>query len=195
LSFSVFWGGSFRPPHLAHQRIAEALLADPLVERLCLVPTGSNPLKLKEEWLSPLAEEQILRAWLESLGPSSKLEVVWSEFSKLEPSYTWETLMSLDRGQKWALAIGSDLVAQLPNWKNVSELLERLDSVWVFPRAPMASIKPWEALPLHLASKLSWRVMNVELPELSSTEIRLNWKQKEALLPRSVVEILSRLAP
>jgi len=96
--------------------------------------------------------------------------------------------------EKWALALGSDLVLQLPRWRDIERLFDQIESVWVFNRVGAELDKPWEALPESLANRVSWRLMPQILPAVSSTLVRDNWKAQEALLPESVREVLGRLA-
>ncbi len=172
---NVFFGGSFDPPHLGHHEILKALLRDPWVEKVYLVPTSQNPLK---ERMLTSQRDQWIRVWLHELESQLgfvdflKLHLDESESQSGQVAYTVDTLKKFQEREPqvpWVLAVGSDSVDSFPKWKNIEELLGLLHSVWIFPRGL------WHSkvnVPQALQKLTSYRIMTTEVPEVSSTEVR-----------------------
>jgi nicotinate-nucleotide adenylyltransferase len=149
------FGGSFNPPHMAHVLACQfALCAWPL-ERILVVPSFVHPF---DKDLAPYEHRvEMARLAFARLAP-------WVEVSRIEQemggvSYTVETVEELRQrfpGAKLHLIIGSDLVSELPQWRD-SARLQKLAPPLVVPRPGTAE----EAAAGGFA-----------LPAISSTEIR-----------------------
>jgi nicotinate-nucleotide adenylyltransferase len=183
--FNVYYGGSFDPPHLGHYEILSSLLKDPWTHRVHLVPTGQNPLKNNQNLDLIWASKENRWHWFESLIQDlknnlepqffDKLSVQKIEFEKTQASYTIDTLSELKtnsehRSHPWALAIGSDLLASLTHWKNIHNLLQNLDAVWIFLR----NDENFNTHLIHpsLKAHTTFRLMNEKITSISSSEIR-----------------------
>ena len=176
----VYFGGSFHPPHVGHDQMVEALLADEWADRVHVVPTGRNPLKAASGATDQ--RRQWVRDWIDSLrarNPSlaSKLLLDETELNLVDvPSYTIDSLIRLKnrfgRDERWAIAMGADLLSQLPEWKAPRELLSQVEAVYVFARGQEKTSDVLALVPEALRSACSWRVMNRRIEDVSSTALR-----------------------
>ncbi len=199
MSRQAYFGGSFDPPHLAHDGMLRALLADPWVDGVHLVPTGINPLK-QAAGETPAQRRAWMEAWMDSLRTRqvpgfAKLNVHFEELESTQPSFTVDTLERLKErhGGDWILALGSDLLPQLKSWREWARLLAGLHSVWVFRRGPESLIAA--SLPdEELKAAVEWRFMMVELPNVSSTQIRTALAEPNASRNVSQLPLLPEIA-
>ncbi len=189
-TYNAFFGGSFNPPHLAHHEILKNLVADPLVAKVFLVPTSQNPLKIG---LSSKTFDQEERAkwislWLgtpelETLREKIFLETIEMQRPAGEASYTIDTLKTLKKKHSnsapWVLIIGSDNVKTLPLWKDFKTLLRQFHSVWIYPR----SGENFNTTDISdvVGELTTFRIMNLKLSEVSSTQIRVALEGPNAL--------------
>ncbi len=132
-------GGSFNPPHLGHVGMAQYVLGRHLADEVWVVPCADHPYAKP---LAPFAD----RMEMCSLAFQGIAQVIVSDLeSKLsQPSYTVQTLRHLStavrpkpvegataRGSadlsragslQFFLIVGSDIAADVPNWKDGTEI-------------------------------------------------------------------------
>jgi len=149
----AIFGGSFNPPHLAHQMAALYVLETAAIDELWIVPAFQHPFgKALAPFAHRLAMCELAAA---PLGPRVKVSAVERDLG-LE-SRTARTVRRLQQdfpGHTFSLVIGADLVPELPSWHDSAEL-QRAVSLVVVGRAG------FEAAGGRLA-----------LPRVSSTEVR-----------------------
>ncbi|MBS1937643.1 MAG: nicotinate (nicotinamide) nucleotide adenylyltransferase [Bacteroidetes bacterium] len=178
--------GSFDPPHLGHVQLATYVKAHAALDQVWLVVTPQNPFK-QDRKLSPeqhrLAMARLAVQGLEGISASGL------ELDMPKPNYTADTLAFMR--ERWpqhefSLIIGSDNLAVLHRWKDVSAMLTGT-RVFVYPRPGMEE---------HLAqAELLYHPSVTLLPDapqtpLSSTGIRVrlrNWKPMDGLLDPKVL--------
>lgn len=200
----VYFGGSFYPPHKAHDEMLLALLKKSEVKSVHLVPTYQNPLKASSQIRVQGKEVsknaliyQIMEAWMTSLKTRNipgveKIQVEWIEVEQARATYTYDTLSKLSErypGDPWILCVGDDCLESLTKWKEVNLLLARLKEFWVFPRGRVSSSLMAQIDP-SLRALCCWRFMTEEVLDVSSTEIRSLMETADASR-----ELLSKLLP
>ena len=171
----VYFGGTFDPPHRGHHEMLRALLDDPWIDQIHLVPTGRNPLKATEFLGDRERRKAWLKLWLQEFPGEKRIVVETLEIDREDsgPQYTIETLRELqarDSRQAWVLCVGGDIPKDFHRWKDVERLFANLHSVWVFPRGTQAD--PLADMDPKLRSLTEFRIMGVSVPEISSTQIR-----------------------
>ncbi|MCF6339337.1 MAG: nicotinate (nicotinamide) nucleotide adenylyltransferase [Sulfurimonas sp.] len=117
----AFFGGSFDPPHIGHEAIVRALIELKDIDKVIIMPTYLNPLKLK--FYAP----SILRLqWLKDIFNDYKNVVISDyEVNQEKPIPTINTVEHLLKSyKKIYLVIGADNLASLHNWHNYSKLKE-----------------------------------------------------------------------
>ncbi len=172
------FGGSFNPPHVAHQMVALYVVETQPVDHLLVVPCFRHPF---DKALLPFEERfEMCRLAMAPLGPRVSVSTVEKEIGG-EASRTYDTLVALGGrfpGASFRLVIGADILPELDKWYRWPEV-ERMAPPLVVGRAG-------HALP---------EGARVELPAISSTEIRERLSRGESvegLVPRSVSEYISR---
>lgn len=115
--------GSFNPIHLGHLAIAQHMLNESGLEQMLFVVSPQNPLKENSD-LMP-AEKRLQMVHL-SVAGNPAFAVSDIEFHLEKPSYTYNTLRALKEKfplDEFTLVMGSDTLEQLPQWKNIEEIL------------------------------------------------------------------------
>jgi nicotinate-nucleotide adenylyltransferase len=170
-------GGSFNPPHLGHLLIATAVYAVEEIDHLWVIPTASHAFGKD---LAPFADRVRMchLAFRHLAGGAAVLDI---EERLPKPSYTVNLLRALHAlrpGIKPMWIAGSDVLADLPRWKEPEEV-QRLARFVVVPR------KGFEG-----GARLG-----IDLPLLSSTDVRTllrDGKSIEGLVDREVLAYIER---
>lgn len=176
--------GSFNPVHIGHLIIANYMATQTDLERVWLVVSPHNPLKLKKTLANDYDRLHLVRL---GIGDNLLLEASNVEFSLPKPSYTIDTLAFLHEKypqHDFALIMGSDNLASLHLWKNYERLLEQND-IYVYNR-PSDEPGPFATHPRV-------RICEAPMLNISSTYIRECLRQGRSvryLVPETVFEYL-----
>ena len=159
------FGGSFDPIHTGHAIIANHIITSGVVDRLWLMVSPVNPLKVDKR--RQVADTDRLRMVEMVSRPMEGVETSAFEFTMPRPSYTIDTLNALQAkfpDDEFYLVIGGDNWGVFHQWRNSDEILARYH-VLVYPRLGHEVVIP---------SELRDRVQLVDAPiiELSSTQVR-----------------------
>jgi nicotinate-nucleotide adenylyltransferase len=193
----VGWlGGSFDPVHAGHLAAACAV-ADALdLARVLLIPAGRPPHK-PERVLAPgedrLALLTIACAHDERLSPHP------AELQRSGPSYSVDTaealLAELPRGTRLYLIVGSDMLADLPRWRRVGELLHLVTVCPVAREGTALDASPLERfVGAEEVAAIVARAVSVPVHPASSSELRsaLERGLPAPWLPPGVAEEIAR---
>ena len=117
----ALYGGSFDPPHLAHEAIVKALKKLDFIDKVVIMPTFLNPFK---ETFTASAELRL--HWLRDIFASyNDVEVSAYEVDLKKKVPTIETVKSLLKDySKIYLVIGADNLESLQDWYKYNELKE-----------------------------------------------------------------------
>ena len=118
----AIYGGSFNPPHVAHQLAMTCVLgtARPRVDELWMVPTFKHPF---DKQLAPFADR--VRMCELAAAPFARVRVSRIEEELGGESYTLRTVQALKQRRpddELALVIGADLLAERERWHGWAEL-------------------------------------------------------------------------
>jgi nicotinate-nucleotide adenylyltransferase len=117
-------GGTFDPPHVAHLALAESARACLELDQVWFIPAGRPPHK-RDHPVSPARVRlSLLRRALTGLP---EFRVLPLEIGRRGPSYTVDTLEELCRRHpsvEWWLLVGSDMLRDLPNWRDPERVTE-----------------------------------------------------------------------
>lgn len=117
----ALFGGSFNPPHVGHVKAAHALLSDPKVANVIMLPSYGNPLK---KAVTAYAD----RFEMAKLAFTDLKVSRFEEEEKIE--FTWQLLEKMaTRHTKIAFVIGTDQFADLERWGRFPEVLGLSD--WI----------------------------------------------------------------
>ncbi len=174
----AIFGGSFNPPHVAHQMAALYVLETAPVDELWLVPAVRHAFG---KALAPFADRLAMceRA-AAALGPRVRVDPIERDLG--EESRTLRTIRRLQQdhpGHAFSLVIGADLLREVPSWMGGAELQRTVPFI-VVGRAGFG------ASPDATAA--------VELPAVSSRQVRAALaagQDVSALVPRAVLDYIS----
>lgn len=156
-------GGTFNPPHVGHALLAHAMLATEGIEQLWVIPVFEHPFgKSSADFEDRMT---MCRRAFAHLGDAVKIVPLERDLPK--PSYTVQTLSTLHAvrpGIEPTLVIGSDIVPELPMWRD-PERLPKLSRIVVVPRQGAPMIEPPEDLDIKI-------YRGFRLPKVSSTAIK-----------------------
>ena len=163
--------GSFNPIHLAHQKLADYLVNNQLVDEVWFVISPCNPLKDQSELLDEYIRLDML---IFAIREEPRFKACDVEFTMPIPSYSIDTLHVLSSHFPdclFTLVIGSDNALVFDQWKDSEQLLEQYP-VLVYPRkgADFAEVA---------AKYPQMELLHTDFYNISSTEIRNSIAQKK----------------
>jgi nicotinate-nucleotide adenylyltransferase len=165
----AFFGGSFNPPHVAHQLVSLYVLETAAVDELWLVPCCKHPF---DKALAPYQHRlRMCELAAAALGPRVRVSDIEGRLGG--ESRTLMTLKALrveHPENEFLLIVGADIEPELPLWYGAEELLRTVQRI-VVGRGGFTGGSA------------------IAMPGLSSTEVRtrlLGGKSVAGLLPLSV---------
>jgi nicotinate-nucleotide adenylyltransferase len=171
----ALFGGSFNPPHVAHQMAALWVLETGQADELWLVPCFRHPFAKD---LAPFADRfEMCRLAAAPLGPRATVSRVEAELGG--ESLTLRTLREVAArrpGDELALVVGADILGEWDRWYGHEEI-ERAARRLVVGRQGFAGGAP------------------IELPAIRSTDIRARLGRGDdvaALVPAAVLAYVRR---
>jgi nicotinate-nucleotide adenylyltransferase len=175
----AIFGGSFNPPHVAHQLVALYVLETAPVDELWLVPAFRHAMG------KPLApfEDRLRMTELAAaaLGPRVRVSdverVIGGESRTIR---TLSHLRQANPGHTFSVVIGADLLPELPSWQGGDELRRTVPFI-VVGRGGVETDGP--------------AASGLEMPPVSSSDVRRRLAAGEpvdALVPRTVVAYISQ---
>jgi nicotinate-nucleotide adenylyltransferase len=172
----ALYGGSFNPPHVAHQMAALLVLETQEVDQLWVVPTFRHPFsKDLQPFEHRLAMCELAFA---PIGPRARVSRIEEELNR-PASRTLDTIEALRErhpGFGFRLVVGADILGETDKWHRWSDI-ERLAPPIVVGRSGYSS--PHE----------------LELPAVSSTEVRQRLSRGQnaiPLVPRAVMNYIAK---
>lgn len=175
LTIALF-GGSFDPPHTAHETVVKEALKISDIDKVVIMPTFLNPFKS-----SFYAPSSLRLKWLKSIFASTKNVEVNSfevDLQRKVPSIESVKYL-LKKYKKIYLIIGADNLASLPAWEKYDEL----KSLVTFIVASRDNIKiPKSFITLRVeedisSTKLRTNIDSSKLSNICSQEIMKFYKE------------------
>src|SRR6266850_2455614 len=131
------FGGSFDPVHMGHLLVAQAAKEEVGLERLFFVPAAQSPFKPESKPTPPNERLRLLRL---ALAGKTWCEIDEQEVKRGGVSYTIDTIRDYRKrfpGAELFYLIGGDHVAQLPKWREATDLADAVQFL-VIPRPGQA---------------------------------------------------------
>jgi nicotinate-nucleotide adenylyltransferase len=176
----ALYGGSFNPPHLAHQMAALYVLETAPVDEIWIIPAFRHA---HGKVLAPFEDRLAMcELAVRALGPRARVSDVERELG--DESRTLRTVRRLQErftGHAFSLVIGADLLAEVSSWYGGAELAQTVPFI-VVARAGVGPVGAAAGPGRGLA-----------LPEVSSTQVRAALaasKSVEGLVPRAVLDYI-----
>lgn len=160
----ALFGGSFNPPHIAHQMLCLAVLETAAVDELWVVPTYRHP--FAKDLVAFEHRFRMCELAVEIFAGRVRVSSIEEDLGQ-PASRTLDTLLALRERHPavgFRLVIGADILAETDKWYRWDEV-ERLAPCIVVGRQGYPSRA------------------DIELPDISSTEIRERLARGENVLP------------
>lgn len=179
----AIFGGSFNPPHIAHQMVSLYVLETQNVEQVVVVPCFRHPFDKK---LAPFAERlEMCRRAMAPFGEKALVSSVERELGG-DSSRTLLTVQALVKtmpGTAFRLIVGSDLLPEREKWWRWEELAALAP--------PLVVGRAGHPVPSDFAPVDGPPVL---LPSISSTLVRSRIASGQAIdayVPRSVARYIA----
>lgn len=156
-------GGTFNPPHLGHLIIADQVACQLNLDKVYLMPDAQPPHFKRKNSTSVLSTDDRVEMLKLAIADNPKLDIELTEVERGGVSYTYDTMLQLKQQHPdtdYYFIIGGDMVADLPNWHEITKLQKMLTFVGV------------RRLGYPVASKFPILWVDVPLIDISSTAIR-----------------------
>ena len=132
------YGGTFDPPHVAHQFLAETLKSEFLLDQVWWIPSGDPPHKTGQH-VTPYAHRRAMVSLAVEDNPAFFVKDY--ERDRVGPTYTVHTLEDVIRWfpqHSFYLLLGGDSLDQLHTWKD-GERIPSMVPLLVFHRGQRES--------------------------------------------------------
>ncbi len=165
----AFFGGSFNPPHVAHQLVSLYVLETAPVDELWLVPCWKHPF---DKALAPFVDRlRMCELAAAALGPRARASDIEGRLGgESRTLVTIKALRSERPDCEFHLVVGADIEPELPAWFGAEELVRTVPRIVVGRGGFVGG-------------------SDVAMPRLSSTEVRhrlVTGRTVDGLLPKSV---------
>lgn len=124
-------GGTFNPPHIGHLIIADQVCQQLGLDKIYFMPSSNPP--HQDEKKAIAASHRVKMVEL-AIQENSLFDIEKSEVERGGKSYTYDTLLQLVKEHPdtdYYFIIGGDMVAYLPKWYRIEELLHLVQFVGV----------------------------------------------------------------
>lgn len=193
MGVTLFFGGTFNPPHIAHRKMLEAIAGLPEIDRVLVAPTNIPPHK-EVPGMFATKEQRLFMCELLCDGVK-KAEVSDIEFKRNGKSYSFYTLSELkERYGDVAMLIGGDMVTSFTTWHRYEEIL-KIAAFYVVRRKGTDNTDFDQNVELLMAKGGNIKVLELEFPEVSSTEIRDAFSNNQStgnLVPENIAKFISQ---
>lgn len=126
----AIFGGSFNPPHVAHQLVALYVLETADVDALWFVPCHKHPF---DKALASFHHRMRMCEWAAAaLGPRARVSDIEGRLGgESRTLMTLKALRAENPADEFLLVIGADIEPELPLWYGAEELLRTVQRIVV----------------------------------------------------------------
>ncbi|AYM03434.1 nicotinate-nucleotide adenylyltransferase [Levilactobacillus yiduensis] len=124
-------GGTFNPPHLGHLVIADQVATQLGLDKVLFMPDAEPPHVDRKLTISAKDRVAMVKAAIKD-NPRFDLEL--TEVARGGRSYSYDTMLQLTQAHpenQYYFIIGGDMVAYLPKWYRIDELVKLVQFVGV----------------------------------------------------------------
>ena len=133
----ILYFGSFNPVHKGHKALAENAVDHALGDEVAMVVSPQNPFKHSWTQAPEMDRFNMTEIACRNSRHPERIRPSVIEFLLDKPSYTINTLRHLSEnfgdGMDFAILMGSDLINQLPRWREADSIIDGYD-IYVYPR-------------------------------------------------------------
>lgn len=192
-NIAVF-GGTFNPVHLGHTEMANAVSELDFIDELLIIPDNIPPHK-NPDFLA--SDNHRIKMCEIAFSNIKKAKVDLREILRGGKSYTFDTLTELKKefvNSNIFLVCGGDMVLTLHTWYKFGELISLCKFV-VFSRKGIENNDFFDAVERLKGLGAEIIVINKEITDVSSTQLRKNIKDKDLcsnLLSKEIIEYIEQ---
>ena len=187
------FGGSFNPPHLAHQMVCLYVLETGAVDVVWMIPTYRHPFaKHLIDFEHRYEMCQLAAAMFGGRAVVSRIEAELGQ-PVSRTLDTIEALIARHPELDFRLVIGGDILAETDKWYRWDEIA-RLAPPVVVGRSGYGDESAAQLVDRSGEQERSGISADIELPRISSTEIRARIERGESavpLVPRAVMDYIA----
>jgi nicotinate-nucleotide adenylyltransferase len=182
----AFFGGSFNPPHVAHQMVCLLVLETCPVDAVWMVPTYRHA--FAKDLVDFEDRCRMCELAARALGDRVEVSRIEAEIDQ-QRSRTLDTLQALCERHpdvRFRLIIGADILSETAKWY-------RWDEVVALAPPIVVGRSGYRAVPEH-GSGAGFQQLDLDLPRVSSTEVRERLSRGQdvlPLLPRVVLDYIA----
>lgn len=158
--------GSYNPIHLGHIQIAKSFFETNIFDEIWLVVSPQSPHKAIKELAKE--EDRFNMCTLALSDISLPIYASSIEFNLPKPSYTIDTLNSLNKKNTYSLLLGSDNLDRLHEWKDIDKILATY-KIYCYDRG--------NKLPDNIHPNI--KILYLPILNISSTIIRKRIQEKK----------------
>lgn len=172
----ALFGGSFNPPHIAHQMVCLYVLETQPVDAVWMMPTYRHAFS---KTLAPFADRyRMCELAAQPFGERVRVSRIEAELDQPK-SRTYDTVVAL--GQRhpdaaFRLVIGADILAETDKWYRWEDVVRLAPPILV----GRSGYSPSSA---STASTSDGMTIALELPRVSSSEIRMRLSAGDSAVP------------
>ena len=189
-------GGTFDPFHNGHRRLIEAVLASGQIDRIILMVAGQQPHKTR---VKVSAASYRYEMAVRGVADLEQVMVSDLEINRAGRSFTIDTLNDLqkmlDPADELTLVYGSDVLFDLPTWRQPDIILSRYRLLIAVRGGMSVSEAKAQADVLQQAYQARITFLDAVMLELSATQVReamVRHQPSDNLIPDRVASLIAR---
>ncbi len=186
---TAIFGGTFNPLHNGHFEILRALNEDERIEKIFLMPDRLPPHKSADGLIDDETRIEMCKIAADCF---SKCELCLVEFERQGKSYSYDTVKLLKKrfkDKKFAFVCGGDMLIYFDKWWKYKKLMKMLPFI-VFKRTAENDGEFNSCVERFRNEGMEIILKDDEIPTVSSTQLRNDFKSAEKLLPKPIYEFL-----
>lgn len=180
LSQTAYIFGSFNPIHIGHLMNIHSISI--MFNKTCVIPSPNNPHKDSNSLLPFPFRVDLIKDSISKLSLNNDVYVDTIENSMDLPNYTYKTIRELkkrDNVDKLVLVFGTDVLVNLPKWRNYGEVL---NNHFIHVKRPGCDVSD---IPHEVQDNIIFETTS--LHNVSSTKLRESIINGDVELTRSLV--------
>lgn len=187
-------GGTFDPIHIGHLVLAEEVRNKFNLDKIIFIPSGNPPHKDNREVTTAINRYEMT---LLATTSNPNFDISSIEIERKGNSYTIDTIKQLRKSYRdkveFYFITGADAILDLPNWKNVDELLTL--SRFIAATRPGFELNEMEEKIKVIEEKYNREIDSIIVPalQISSTDVRNRIREGNSvkyLLPEIVEDYI-----
>ena len=191
MAYTAIFGGTFNPLHIGHFEMLNELQNDDRIEKILLLPNKIPPHK-ECDFLAD--DETRLSMCKIAAKHFQKAGVSDIELKREGKSYSYDTILELKNEYpetEFIFVCGADMLIFFDKWYNYKELMKEV-AFYVFYRATEDNEVFKNEIERFKKEGMRVILNNTEITNISSTEIRKDFKNSQQFLNEDIRDFLAQ---